>query len=133
MNRSFTALVVIGSLCLSMGIFGGSSYMTNAHGTSVSRAANGERLLALAAGSASLVFAGGVWRKNSLPWDSVYPGLGLGWILIGSIGIRVLALDYSGTPYHQRIIWVGVGVLAAVPVLVHLIRRSWGLPPDTLE
>jgi hypothetical protein len=75
----------------------------------------------------------GIWRRNSLPWEAVYPGLGLAWILIASIGIRVLALDYSGTPFHQRVIWMGVAVLAAIPLLVHFIRRSYEQPPDNPE
>jgi hypothetical protein len=129
-NRSFTALVVIGSLCLAMGIFGVSSYMVNGHGTSVVRATPGLRAVAAVSGCAALLFAGGIWRKNSLPWDAVYPGLGLAWIVIASIGIRILAVSYSGTPCHQRVIWIGVGVLAAGPVLVHFIRRVYDQHSD---
>lgn len=68
-----------------------------------------------------------------MPWEAIYPGLGLAWVVVASIGIRVLALDYSGTPYHQRVIWAGVAILVAVPVSVHFIRGSHGQAPDDFD
>jgi hypothetical protein len=116
-----------------MGIFGVSSYMVNTHGTSITHSATGERVVAITAGLVSMSFAVGIWRRDSLPWQAVYPGLGLAWILIASVGIRMLALKYSGTPFHQRVIWIGVLVLAAVPLLVHVIRRSYEKTPGNFE